>query len=666
MVTRQTDKIADAVRLLVAMGGYLTAPGLKSGLGVYDAIRKISARPPRSLTMMAEELTAAAEAAFTACRDAPNDADILFLQMVEIGLLSPREIAAQGMDPTACVAAMLAKLTDATDATGEMRRVEMRSLFTGITRPALARLLESREYAADLTPAYMADVLQTTHRIEGKIDNVSEKLDQLETQTRDTLDALALRFGEGEPEALSLADLRTFLIGKARDYKLLLARVGQLDDREGRIADLKARARAAISDLRLNEARQLLHEAREAQDEITLTELNRRAELIEAEAAIAFLENDVGEARRLLAAAADSFLPFDEDAALRRRLDYAGSMEAYGERFGGPATAEAETMARAALERLSEDRPEWGDAHNLIGTALLTRGRHADSAEAQELLAAAAQAFAEARRVRTGAARAASTDNLAITRLEQANRADVEKRKQLLDEAVSLSSEAINGLEEPREVARALNNFGNILQLAAETHHETLKLQMLEGAFNAFDAATRAFGALEDIHNMAGARFGVATTWVLQADATSDPGLRAKAIQDLRKAVYFYNENNLPQDAAMAAMSLGNALLRQALEVPEEAQSLLADAEQTHEAAAAYYADVRQPLAEAMAQQKLALTHEVAAATVFEREPRRRLESAMAALARVAEILDIDSGGEDDIGVVESIERISSKLDAMD
>ena len=35
MLTRQTDNLANAVRLLVAMGGVLSEPGPKSGVAVY-------------------------------------------------------------------------------------------------------------------------------------------------------------------------------------------------------------------------------------------------------------------------------------------------------------------------------------------------------------------------------------------------------------------------------------------------------------------------------------------------------------------------------------------------------------------------------------------------------------------------------------------------------
>ena len=97
MFIRQKDNLANGIRLLVAMSGFVSAPSPKSGLAVYDAIRKIAARPPKSLATMADELTEAARTALTRALDAPKDADILFVQMVEAGLLTPQEITANSM-----------------------------------------------------------------------------------------------------------------------------------------------------------------------------------------------------------------------------------------------------------------------------------------------------------------------------------------------------------------------------------------------------------------------------------------------------------------------------------------------------------------------------------------------------------------------------------------
>ena len=381
MQTRQTENFANAVRLLVAMGGFVSAPGPKTGLSVYNAIRKIAARPPKSLKTMADELTEAARAAFSRFPDTRRDADLLFVQMVEVGLLTPQEIAAEGMDAAACTRAMLAKLTDKTDPTGEMRRTGMRRLFADITLTTLTPLLGTKEYAADLTPAYMAESLQTAHRTERKIENVAAKLDNLAAQSRDTLDALALRFGELAPEALSLPDLRAFLIEKARDYRDLRQEVEALRGTAPRIDNVLSAVEATIESLDLDEAERLLASVRETSAEALRKPLEDNARVMEAQARIALMRGRPERAFTLLSSAADSFAALDPLEPSRRRLSYARAFYEYGERFGGPVTELAERVALAVLGVVDGADPAiFSEAQNVLGLSLLSQGRYAADA----------------------------------------------------------------------------------------------------------------------------------------------------------------------------------------------------------------------------------------------------------------------------------------------
>lgn len=132
MLTRRTDNIANAVRLLVAMGGLATASGLKSALDVYEAI--VANRPPKRLATLADFLTADARQLLQEYPDAPTDAALLYEQTVRASLLTPIEVVDALMDPATCVSAMLYKLRDTEHAKGGMP-----DLFTKITEPALRR-----------------------------------------------------------------------------------------------------------------------------------------------------------------------------------------------------------------------------------------------------------------------------------------------------------------------------------------------------------------------------------------------------------------------------------------------------------------------------------------------------------------------------------------------
>jgi tetratricopeptide (TPR) repeat protein len=391
MLTPRTDRIADAVRLLAAGVAVATDPTLRSALKsapwAYDALKRIAAAPPSSVGRLAETLAGAARATFAATRDLPPDADELYVQMVEIGMVGAPEIVAAGMDAGAVAEAMLGKLTDP-----EHRSGPMVALFRALTVPVLERLLADKAFAADLTPAFMRGVL-------GGIADVSAKLDDIAGQSRDTLEALALRFGEPEPERLAFADLKGFLIEKAKDYRRLLAQVRQIEDREGRIGNLKAAAEAAIEDLRLDEAKTLIRDAIAMQRaERTLPALREDAALVETEAGIALLENDADEAFRLLSGCADSFEPFDPDEAGGRRNGYAERLHDHGLRYGGDGLVYAERLS----ERILDDVPEtsapllWAETKNNIGVIRVERATLIGGVVGIGLLRSAVLAFRDA------------------------------------------------------------------------------------------------------------------------------------------------------------------------------------------------------------------------------------------------------------------------------
>ncbi|MFD1159935.1 hypothetical protein [Roseovarius aestuarii] len=641
MFIRQKDNLANGIRLLAAMSGFVSAPSPKSGLAVYDAIRKIAARPPKSLVTMADELTEAARTALARALDAPKDADILFVQMVEAGLLTPQEITANSMDAEACTTAMLAKLSDKTDPTGEMRRPEMCKLFTGIVQSTLVPLFRTKAYAADLTPAYMAESLQSAHRAEHKIDHVAAKLDNLEAQTRDTLDALALRFGEPAPEEMTSANLRAFLIEKAHDYRALQQEVETLRGTTPRIDNVLSAVEASIATLDLEEAERLLVSVRETSSDALRKPLEDNARVMEAQARIAMMRQRPERAFTLFSSAADSFAALDPLEPSRRRLSYARAFYEYGERFGGPVTEFAERVAHAILAAVDTSNPKiFAEAQNLLGLSLLSQGRYATDASGSDILNRAIEAFTITANTPDGHLRAASLDHLSMTRMTQAHRAKPSDRVDLLRAAITGSREAIElfGDDQP-SVARALNNLGNAHLLLADQLDGAELVETLDQAFSALDRATRLFGDLGDIINMAGARFGVATVIERQAKVYGDPARRKRAIDEFDKARQFYREQKMPQDAAMASGAMGSALLTHATNAPpEHIVSLLTAAESALGDAAAHYRDTEQPLLEVALLRKLSISKEMRALALPAPEALDLLHQAQAHLKRAVEL----------------------------
>ena len=146
------------------------------------------------------------------------------------------EIVAQGMDAAAVTEAMLGKLTDPEHRRGPMIGAVPGADGAGAGAAARRQGLRGRPDAG----LHAGDA--------GGIADVSAKLDDIAGQSRETLEALALRFGEPEPEAMPLDVLKAFLIEKAKDYRRLETQVRALGDREGRIANLKAAAEDAVRD----------------------------------------------------------------------------------------------------------------------------------------------------------------------------------------------------------------------------------------------------------------------------------------------------------------------------------------------------------------------------------------------------------------------------------
>ncbi|MDP5219025.1 hypothetical protein Q5Y75_17540 [Ruegeria sp. 2205SS24-7] len=666
MFNRQTDNLANAVRLLVAMGGFASAPGPKSGLAVYDAIRKVAARPPNSLARMADALTDAARGVFASLSGLPMHADVLFAQMVDAGLLTPQEIVAYDMDAVACTKAMLEKITDESDPTGEMRRDEMRLLFTRITQTALEPLLATTEYAADLTPAFMAEILQMAHRTERKIDDVAEKLDNLQAQTRDTLEALALRFGELAPEALTVSDLRGFLIEKAQDYRALRQEVEALRGTAPRIDNVLSAVEEAIEALDFDEAERLLASTRDTSAEALRKPIEDHARIIETQARIALMRGRPERAFTLVSGAADSFALLDPLEPFRRRLGYARTFHDYGERFGAPVTEMAMRLTQAILERVDSDtdRAIFCEAQNLLGLSLLSLGRFAAGDTGHDLLGRAAAAFTLTASESEGHLRAAALDHLSLVRVTQAQRSAPPARADLLRASIKGSGEAIELFgDDLSSQARALNNLGNAHLLLADELEGRGLAEALDQAFAALDRATRLFGEIGDVMNMAGARFGVATVIERQATVFGDPSRRNKAINEFQLALQFYRERDMPQDAAMAAGTLGSALLTHATNAPAEliAPLLIAAGSALGEAAV-HYRETGQPLAEMTLLRNLALSEEMRAAAEPTANTAGLLERAQTHLRRAVKL---DASGAEAEHVRAALDRVQSKLAAL-
>ncbi|PJN95997.1 hypothetical protein CNY89_05165 [Amaricoccus sp. HAR-UPW-R2A-40] len=450
------DKISEAVRILAALVGVAEDPtllsALKAGPGLRDSLKKIAASPPASFARLAEDLGRSGSAVFAALPEKPRDAEVLYLQMVEAGLPDPARIMADRMDAAAVTEGMLAGLTER-----EHRDPAMQALFRALTRPALERLLADKAFAADLTPAFMRAVLESLAETQRLLEEMrrnygtlSAALEDRRHLSRTRLEAMALRFGEPEPEELSDADLETFLTGKAKDLRAAQARLGALCDQGGRIANLKAAAEAAMADLRLDEARDMIRAALSVQrSERTLRVLREDAGLVGVEAQIALLGNDADEAARLLECVARSFAPFDWQEAFDLRHNAVATLYKHGLRYGGSGLARAVELGRSNIVIAEESQSLicFGVAQTCLGLVLAAHGERFGGAEGAALLGEAVAAYRAALRVWTEAAHpvnwAQTTENLGLVNESLADNSTSADSKTALEAAAKCFIDAL-------------------------------------------------------------------------------------------------------------------------------------------------------------------------------------------------------------------------------
>lgn len=178
-----SNSILNGVKLVIALGGVAAKPGmlaaLKASISVEKVLKEVLRDQPASMSSLAATMERDAQEVLQGfAQDLPEDAPVLYEQMVVAALPDAVDIIASDMDAEQITSAMLASHSDP-----EHCDSSMQALFRAITEPTLARLLADRSFANDLTPAFMAGVLErfsdqsdATSRIEAKVEALPEKI----------------------------------------------------------------------------------------------------------------------------------------------------------------------------------------------------------------------------------------------------------------------------------------------------------------------------------------------------------------------------------------------------------------------------------------------------------------------------------------------------------
>ncbi len=543
-----TDPLKNGISLVVAIGGFLAKPSLldalKTGLSIHDTLKKMLAQAPPGIATLANDLTASARPTFDGFADLPPDAEILYEQMVIAALPDPQTIVTARMDPAAITTAMLANLTDRAHL-----RPPMPDLFRDLTQPVLDRLLAEKSFADDLTPAFMAAVLQD-------LGNVAEKLDNLAAAGRDLMEALAARFQIPDAFDLSDAALRAELEKKAQDYRALKREVDAIDPAMKRLSNLKAAAQDAIARVDLEEVENLLLL-------VQTTELEEAAKTAELRADNALLRGKVEDAYRILSAAADSFASVDPLEPARRRMRYEDRLYRHGLRYGGAGLGLAADMNSAALAVLTrEDHPvDWATTQQNLAVALEAQGARTAGPDSAAVLAEAVEANRAALTVRTREDYpeiwAAIQQNLGIALRTQGIHAGEAEGADLLAMAVASCCDALTVLtreRHPVQWAQAHRNLGNAYLAQGTRSAGPEDAALLAQAVAAYRAALTVVTRENQSVDWAGTQQNLAFALKAQGSRTSGPdgsALLANAVDAYHAALTVRTREDRPVEWAM-------------------------------------------------------------------------------------------------------------------
>lgn len=367
------EEIKIAAEVLVGVAAIAAIPGAASagtavavGSGLWDLYSRRS--QPSDLTnsvvlALKAELKSPAIARVT-------DANVLLPQMVKVATPDPGVLTQAGWDADTVAAEMRKRVQQVATDPAHMT-LDVLGAFEQWIAAGLRPLLSDADFAQNAAPDIVRAMFARFDNIGAKVDNFGAQvgnffacIDDINSQRREILEAIALRFGELAPEDKTKDELKAFLFDKAKDYRALRAEIAAIDDGLKQLSALKAAAAAAMDEGDLGKVESLLAQ-------VHVVQLEEAARTSELRAENALLRGLVEDAHALFSAAADSFAGHNSMKSVQRRVDGANRLVRYGETFGGEATRYAGDMAQAAIDSLGKagDPMLRVEAYRVLGEA---------------------------------------------------------------------------------------------------------------------------------------------------------------------------------------------------------------------------------------------------------------------------------------------------------
>lgn len=392
----RTQIVADALRLIAAVGSFATSTTLLSGLSnaatLHDAARKLALESPPELEAIADALLVEAETLLEQFRELPPDAEILLIQMARETRVTPETLLDADLDP--------ARIADALTAPLSTYPAEMRQLFNSIAQATMTRLLTPKA-TAELQTRIMAELLKRQAEALRAVDDLTAEFGTLAEALRvltnraqsgathrRQLEALAWRLDIPSPHKLDDDKLHDVLAKKADELNENRPKIAALIERDDRVAKLKAEAERALDNLDFDAAQM-------AYGQILSEQLSDAAQTFEVMAGTALLANRTEEAFRFLTIAADSFGAHDPQEALTRRQRYARILADHGRRYGSNALEYTfETLQTAVHTDAATEYPHlYALLLNDFGLAATDLAQRHQDTYGQELAKKGVEAF---------------------------------------------------------------------------------------------------------------------------------------------------------------------------------------------------------------------------------------------------------------------------------
>lgn len=351
------DDIANVAKLLTACAAFATKPGLKTGTSIYDAVKRVLKRNPPGISAIADEMSALIEARIAKRSDLPNDATVLLEQMIAQTLPSAEDIVANSMNAEAIARHMQSQLTE----TEHLRR-PMPQLFEDVVTTVFSRLLPAAAFAQDLTPAFMAQVLENTSMAAETTRDILETFHQ---RTEGELRQAANFFADAPPATASPYEVMRFLELRAETLSTLQSQFEALDRGMKALLELHLKTRVALQNLDIATAATAL-------EDLQSEHLRQVVAAGESLGEIFIKKKNMAAAHWVMSASSDVYSGFNTDEVARVRIKTFAPQLMDGAQRISPEFAQyaLQLVSDCLTDDLKNAAPVlWGNGQNVVLSA---------------------------------------------------------------------------------------------------------------------------------------------------------------------------------------------------------------------------------------------------------------------------------------------------------